>query len=149
MNPRNTLASFDGFLAERGLRFEAVIVGGAALYLLGVISRATKDCDVLWPPLPEEIADAARTFAAAMRGQGENLADDWLNNGPASLTAQLPADWRNRLQLAFAGRAMRLHAPGREDLLRSKLFALCDRGIDLADWLEVLADLARRLGHGV
>jgi len=107
------------------------------------------------------------------------LADDWLNNGPASLAAQLPADRRNRLQLAFAGSALRLQAPGREDLLRSKLFALCDRGFDLADclalaptkeelevlrpWLdlqddnsswpdhvgEVLADLARRLGHGL
>jgi hypothetical protein len=114
-----------------------------------------------------------------MRRQGEPLADDWLNNGPASLVAQLPADWRNHLQLAFAGVALRLHVPGREDLLRSKLFALCDRGIDLADcialaptigelaalrpWLdrqdgnpdwpahvgEVLDDLRKRLSHGV
>lgn len=68
---------------------------------------------------------------------------------------------------------------GRSDLLKSKLFAPCDRGTDLADcialaptaedlaecmpWLEVqdgselwpahvratVADLARRLGHGV
>jgi hypothetical protein len=68
---------------------------------------------------------------------------------------------------------------GRPDLLKSKLFALCDRGTDLPDclalaptaeeladcvpWLEVrdgnelwpehvrttVADLARRLGHGV
>jgi hypothetical protein len=68
---------------------------------------------------------------------------------------------------------------GREDLVRSKLFALCDRGIDLGDclalapkpdelrailpWLEqqdgnpewpaharaTLADLGMRLGHGV
>src|SRR5512142_2667016 len=117
MNPRKTLASFDGFLAERGLRFEAVLIGGAALHLLGVINRATKDCDVLWPGLPDEIALAAQAFAAAMRQKGEPLADDWLNNGPASLVAQLPADWRQNLQLVFDGRALRLHAPGRADLL--------------------------------
>jgi hypothetical protein len=179
MNPSSILAGFDRFLMERGLHLDAIIVGGAALNLLGVISRPTKDCDVLWPHLPEEIAAAASAFAAAMRRQGEPLADDWLNNGPASLVAQLPADWRNHLRLAFVGVALRLHVPGREDLLRSKLFALCDRGIDLADcialaptigdlaalrpWLdrqdgnpdwpahvgEVLDDLRTRLGHGV
>lgn len=73
-----------------------------------------------------------------------------------------------------------LHAaPASRDLLASKLFALCDRGIDLGDclalaptaaelataqpWLEyqdanpdwpghtrnVIADLARRLRHGI
>jgi hypothetical protein len=78
----------------------------------------------------------------------------------------------------FEGRALRLGTLGRPDLLK-KLFALCDRGTDLADCLAMaptageldealpwvsqqdahpvwpahaaatLADLARRLGHGV
>jgi hypothetical protein len=114
-----------------------------------------------------------------MRGRGQILADDWLNNGPASLAGQLPFDWKSRLQPAFSGAAISLQALGREDLLRSKLFALCDRAIDLPDclalaptadelaailpWLErqdtnpgwpahareTMQDLARRLGHGV
>ena len=72
-----------------------------------------------------------------------------------------------------------LKAPGRIELLMSKVFALCDRGVDLQDcialaptaleldailpWLEhqdanpewpeyvrgVVADLRRRLGHGL
>jgi hypothetical protein len=179
MKPRETLAKFDEFLAERGLRFEGVIVGGAALHLLGIVSRTTKDCDILWPQLPEEIAEAARKFAGSMRQQGLFLADDWFNNGPADLVAQLPADWRSRLQPAMNGVALRLFTPGRLDLLRSKLFALCDRGIDLPDclalcptqaelaalrpWLDqqdgnpgwpahvgqVLTDLSGRLGHGL
>jgi hypothetical protein len=33
MNPRETLLSFNRYLAERALRFEGVIVGGAALNL--------------------------------------------------------------------------------------------------------------------
>jgi len=81
--------------------------------------------------------------------------------------------------VAFSGHAIVLHTLGRLDLLRSKLFALCDRGIDLPDclalapsaeelaeilpWLEVrdanpdwpahvrqsLSDLGRRLKHGL
>jgi hypothetical protein len=83
------------------------------------------------------------------------------------------------LQPAFKGRALVLEALSRLDLLRSKLFALCDQGLDIADcvalapsaeelasilpWLEqqdtnpgwpahvraTFGDLARRLGHGV
>jgi hypothetical protein len=179
MNPRETLEAFDRHLAARGLRLDAVVIGGAALNLLGVISRATKDCDILDPALPPAIADAARSFAAEVRLRGSVLQDDWLNNGPASLVSALPSGWRDRLQGAFSGFAIELRCLGREDLLRSKLFALCDRGFDLGDclalapiadelrailpWLEqqdgnsewpahvraTLADLSRRLGHGV
>ncbi len=109
----------------------------------------------------------------------EALRDDWLNNGPASLGPLLPLGWKERLQVAFVGQALDLRCLGREDLLRSKLFALCDRALDLPDcialapsareltticpWLEeqdanpswpahvreTLADLGRRLNHGV
>jgi len=102
-----------------------------------------------------------------------------LNNGPASLANQLLPQWQERLQALFSGKAIRLRSLGRVDLLCAKLFALCDRGIDLGDcialapttdelanvlsWLEVqdanpgwpahvratLADLGRRLGHGI
>ena len=118
-------------------------------------------------------------FAAGMRQRGEALDDDWLNNGPASLAPQLPAKWEERVQRVFTGAAIRLDCLGRLDLLRAKLFALCDRGLDLADcvalvptdaeisgilpWLEqqdanpewpahvreTMGDLGRRLGHGV
>ena len=179
MSPRETLEAFDRYLADRSLRLEAVVIGGAALNLLGVISRATKDCDILDPPLPAPIAEAARSFAADARKRGTELQDDWLNNGPASLVSVLPPGWRERLQTVFSGVAIELRCLGRMDLLRSKLFALCDRGLDLGDclalapaadelgsilpWLEqqdghpgwpahareTLADLGRRLGHGV
>src|SRR4051812_41450619 len=131
MQPREVVASFDTYLAERSLRLDAVVIGGAALNLLGVVSRPTKDCDILHPEIPPEIASAARAFAAARRRAGDILQDDWLNNGPASLAKQLPDDWRARLQPAFMGKALFLKSLGRDDLLRAKLFALCDRGIDL------------------
>lgn len=179
MRPKETIEGFDAFLAMRGLSLEAVVIGGAALSLLGVVSRQTRDCDILHPELPPEIVDAATEFAELRRRDGEVLADDWLNNGPSSLTDVLPARWIERVQTVFAGAAITLHCLGRIDLLMSKLFALCDRGIDLQDcialaptsteideimpWLEqqdanpdwpahvraTVEDLQRRLGHGI
>jgi hypothetical protein len=140
MKPKETIAAFDAFLAERDLQLDAVVIGGAAL---------------------------------------DPLDADWLNNGPASLTDVLPSGWQERLQVAYRGKAITLNSLGRLDLLRSKLFALCDRGLDLPDcvalapttqeleefqpWLEhrdsnpdwpahtraVIDDLRQRLGHGV
>lgn len=89
MNTRETLNLFDQYLSIRGLRFEAVAIGGAALNLLGAVSRPTKDCDILSPEIPEEIGEASRAFAVEIRTQGEVFRDDWLNNGPASLADQL------------------------------------------------------------
>jgi hypothetical protein len=157
-----------------------VVIGGAALNLLGIVSRFTKDCDILFPEIPKEVADASRSFAAELRQSGEVLQDDWLTNyGPASLASQLHPLWEQRLQTVFIGTAIHLRCLGRSDFLCSKLFALCDRGIDLGDclalaptaeeighvlpWLEkqdahsgwpahvraTLADIGRRLGHGV
>ncbi|HEY2900258.1 MAG TPA: DUF6036 family nucleotidyltransferase [Polyangia bacterium] len=178
MDPRKTLTAFDQYLAAAKLRLDAVVIGGTALNLLGIVSRATDDCDILHPSLPPVITAAARAFAVDVRSRGQVLADDWLNNGPASLANQLPVDWQTRLRPVFSGTAIQLRCLGREDLLRSKLFALCDRGIDIGDclalaptrdelrtigpWVEAqdtnpnwpahvqatLDDVAKRLGHG-
>lgn len=179
MRPKETIERFDFFLHARGLSFDAVVIGGAALGLLGVVSRQTRDCDILHPTLPKTIRNAAVEFAGIRSKEGDLLASDWLNNGPASLGEVLPPGWMERLQLAYQGHAITLRCLGRLDLLRSKLFALCDRGIDLQDcialapsiedlkeispWLEnqdanpdwpahtkaVLSDLQQRLGHVV
>jgi hypothetical protein len=179
MDTLTILEHFDRYLAARGLRLEAVVIGGAALNLLGVVSRVTKDCDVLHPALTPEIELAAAAFAKESTEKGSSLDSNWLNNGPMSLTCQLPEGWQDRLQPAFKGTAIELKTLGRLDLLGSKLFALCDRAIDLSDcialaptafelqlllpWLEyqdtnsnwpahvktTLAHLARRLGDGL
>jgi hypothetical protein len=47
--------------------------------LLGIVSRPTKDVDILAPIIPQEIHVAARAFAAEIRATGEVLHDDWLN----------------------------------------------------------------------
>jgi len=179
MDPTQTLAAFDRFLARNELRFEAIVIGGAALALLGITTRQTRDCDVLDPLLPEDIARAAREFASQQRAAGNELADDWFNNGPRDLVNVLPRGWSERSVELLMGDGLVLRTLGREDLLLTKLFALCDRALDLADclalkptsaelagllpWVErqdanpdwpshvrgTLADLARRLGHGL
>lgn len=179
MLPRPTIEAFDAWLASRSLQLEAIVIGGSALALLGVTERQTRDVDILHPELPAEIVAAAQEFAVHLRGQGVELADDWLNNGPMQLAEALPDGWRRRVHSIFEGAALRLTVLGRADLLKTKLFALCDRGTDLADcivlapareeldeaelWLaeqdtnpmwpehvrSTLADLGRRLDHGV
>ena len=179
MIPRRTIEAFDLHLAALGLRLDAVVVGGAALALLDVITRETRDFDILAPPLEPAVSDAVRAFAAVQRSLGVPLMDDWLNNGPMQLGDVLPADWRLRVRMAYEGAAVRLDTLGRADLLSTKVFALCDRGTDLADCLALaptaeeiaealpwfthqdanpdwpahvaatLADLQRRLGHDV
>jgi hypothetical protein len=179
MNPNSIIPRFDAFLAARGLSLEAIITGGAALALLGVISRETRDFDLLEPDLTAALLETARQFAAEESGQGNILRDDWLNNGPAALVPMLPEGWRSRLQTVYAGQAVRLWALGRPELLLTKLWALCDRAVDLGDCLALqpspdelslseawivpqdlnpdwplhvrntLLDLRRRLGHGL
>jgi hypothetical protein len=163
----------------RALRWDAVVIGGAALNLLGVVTRETRDCDILDPPVAAELLEAARAFAAQRRALGEVLRDDWLNSEPASLARDLPDGWKTRLMVVFTGAALTLRSLGRPDLLKTKLFAYCDRRTDLADCLalaptpqeladalpwveyqdanelwppyvrELFTDLARRLGHGL
>jgi len=133
MIPIDTIEAFDKFLDEQGISFECVVVGGAALGLLGIISRHTKDVDVLDPELPQNIVELSIRFAEKRRSEGEILVENWLNNGPASLKRDLSEGWKDRLQLAFSGTALKIHTLGRLDLLSSKLFALCDRGIDIPD----------------
>ena len=47
LNPTVTLQQFDDFLVAEGLVFEAVVIGGAALHGLGIVTRTTDDVDVL------------------------------------------------------------------------------------------------------
>lgn len=161
------------------MRLEAVVTGGAALAFLGVINRETRDCDLIEPALSAEVQAASAAFAGVLRERGEILRDDWLNNGPAPLGELRPDGWRERLHPIYQGRALRLWTLGRPELLLSKLFALCDRGLDLGDCLALrpspeeliraeawitgqdlhpdwpahvratLQDLAGRLGHGL
>ncbi len=122
---KTVIFEFDKFLESEGLFFEAVVIGGAALNILDISSRKTRDVDCLDPEIPEEIKEASKKFAI-LRTDLE-LDQNWLNNGPQTLKNDLPKNWRLRLDIMYSGTAIKLSVLGRSDLLKSKLFAYCDR----------------------
>ncbi len=128
------IEAFDRYLARRGLHFQTVIIGGAALIALGIVTRTTKDVDCLFPEIPDAIKQASKDFAR--ENPSLDLIDNWLNNGPIRLVDDLPEGWRERLAPVYAGQALVLQTLGRTDLLKTKLFALCDR---LEDWADCVA----------
>jgi hypothetical protein len=133
---REAIEKFDLYLLELGLSFEAIIIGGAALNIMDVISRQTKDVDFLDPDIPLEIKKASEDFALknpALKLDPKN----WMNNGPQSLTRDLPKEWRNDLQKIFKGKALQLWTLGRLNLLRTKLYAYADREIDYNDCIAL------------
>jgi hypothetical protein len=133
MDPNGIIRDFDKFLFDRKLTFSAVAIGGTALNLLGVVSRETKDCDILDPKLPEAIVQASLDFSKTQNG----LIPNWLNNGPDSLKKHLPLGWEKRLVSLFKGKAITFHTLSRSDLLNTKLYAYCDRQTDFEDCLAL------------
>ena len=138
MITRDTLQAFDLYLIKKDLTFDGVIIGGAALILLGLIERATQDVDCLDPTLPESIKRASIEFA---KSSGSGLKEDLFNNGPESLKHDLSPTWKADLQTLYEGTSLRLYTLGRLDLLRSKLYAYCDRQQDLQDCLALKPSL--------
>jgi hypothetical protein len=137
MYPLDIIRKFDEFLFQKKQCFEAVVIGGAALSILGVISRETRDVDVLSPGIPKDIMDSSIEFAKNIGLPSKNLKENWLNMGPGSLCRELPHGWENRAVDLFVGRAINLKTLGRIDFLMTKILAYCDRGFDLQDCIKM------------
>lgn len=137
MDPLSIIKEFDLYLAEKGLFFDAIIIGGAALSILGVISRQTQDVDVLDPKIPENILSASKEFAHKFNLKNTTLNENWLNHGPESLRNYLRPRWKARVQHLWQGKAIHLQTLGRVDLIGTKILAYCDRGQDLKDCLDM------------
>jgi len=127
-NPKEIIPAFDRFLGNRGIVFSAIAVGGAALAILDIVIRGTRDLDLLEPEIPPAVAKAAKEFA-----QLHGLSEDWLNCGPGSLARELPPDWKSTVVPLFNGKNLRLSTLSRINLIRAKLWAMCDRMRDLED----------------
>jgi hypothetical protein len=124
-------------LEADGHHYHIVVIGGAALNLLGLRIRSTTDVDILAQattarggairlrppdqPLPEPLMVAARTVAADLR-----LDPNWLNAGPAGQwITGLPPGLETRLVWrSHAGLTVGLVA--RQDLVFFKLYAAAD-----------------------
>jgi hypothetical protein len=129
---RSTLTALGEVLAQRGLSYEVVLVGGANLLLRGIISRPTKDGDLLAQRLADghvvEMRELPGPLLLAVRdvARAYGLADDWLNVGPASvLDLGLPLGFAGRLTREDFG-ALTVWLAGRHDLICFKLYAAAD-----------------------
>lgn len=120
-------------LAAVDARVDLVVIGGSALLAVGLISRTTRDVDVVAllsgqelvdpRPLPPELLAArdrvARDFA---------LPETWLNSGPAALLDfGLPEGFAERLERHDYGGALTVHFASRYDQIHFKLYAMADQ----------------------
>ncbi len=131
-NLTTILHALGDILARRNLAYELVLVGGANLLLRGVITRPTKDGDLIGQridggrivaltELPAALKQAVREVAAAY-----GLSEDWLNVGPASLMdLGLPQGFEDRLTPERFG-SLTLWLAGEYDMLCFKLYAAAD-----------------------
>lgn len=133
---KDAIALFDNYLYARAKFFEAIIIGGAALNVMDIINRQTKDVDFLDPNIPDDIKLLSIEFAKANTILALD-ADCWINNGPRTLIRDLPTGWRNNVQKIFDGKSLKLWTLGRLDLLRTKLYACADREIDYQDCIAL------------
>jgi hypothetical protein len=129
---KRAFAALGEVLAGRGLGYDVVLVGGASLLLRGIITRSTKDGDLIgqrsasgrvteMKELPEPLAIAVRDVARVL-----GLAEDWLNVGPASLLdLGLPRGFAGRLDRLDFG-SLTVWLAGRRDLICFKLYAAAD-----------------------
>jgi Nucleotidyltransferase of unknown function (DUF6036) len=135
-SPQDIIPAFDLFLQKRQIEFSAIAIGGAALSILQIIDRGTRDLDLLASVIPDEVAFAARDFARL-----HALAENWLNNGPSSLEKDLPPHWRKDIQPLYQGQNLKLWTLSRIDLIRTKFWAMCDRMRDLDDLIAIAPTL--------
>jgi hypothetical protein len=128
---RDALTALGDLLDDRGTPYDLVLIGGGALVLLGLTSRATKDLDVValanpnaWlpaSPLPKPLAAAILDVAAAFE-----LAPDWLNPGPTDLLQfGLPPGFAERTIIERFG-ALTVRYASRVDQVALKLYAAAD-----------------------
>jgi len=112
-----------------------VIIGGSALIALDLVTRSTRDVDIMADvdpekglvdprPMSEALQRAARKVAMELELEGK-----WLNTGPADqLRTGLPEGFLSRLSPREIGRRLTVYYPGRVDLIHFKFFAVVDQG---------------------
>jgi hypothetical protein len=118
---------------------ELVVCGGSALNVLGLVTRVTKDVDIVAfietssggdisltkaEPFPPELDKAARVVARDF-----DLPENWLNPGPASaVDFGLPEGLMKRVETRTFGKRLTVHFLGRYDQICFKLYAAADQG---------------------
>lgn len=152
------LRLLDGRLALAGApHFNLVVCGGSALIAANLVSRTTKDVDIVAlmdddgalldpDPLPQSLVDAAGVVAVDL-----GMPKDWLNIGPSFgegglFRLGLPEGLTKRLTWKIFGDHLSVGFIGRIDQIYFKLYAAVDqRGGYHADDLQTLTPTEEEL----
>lgn len=140
MNVLKTLSKFVKFLKQKSLSFSTIIIGGAALNALTISNRVTKDIDCISPEIPPPIKKASVEFAISHPELSLDPSS-WLNNGPISIKKDLGFNWDGTLVELYSGHSLKVFTLDRISLLKTKLFAYCDRDIDFNDCVALKPSL--------
>ncbi len=128
---------FDTHLTDKGMTYNASIVGGAAIMLIANGQRPTGDIDSLHQ-IPQEIRAEIAAFARA-----HGLTPKWFNDHASRNFNEFVRKGEEVFaRLVFDGKALKLYTPSIKILLLSKIYPILDRpedGKDLQD-IEALID---------
>jgi len=135
-NIEPVLMALAGFLEEADAPRETlVVIGGSALISLGLVTRTTKDVDIMAGVDPDHGLVDPRPLSPALQTAAAKVARElqldphWLNTGPADqVRAGLPAGFLGRLTRRDYGPRLTICLPDRFDLIHLKLFAIIDQG---------------------
>jgi Nucleotidyltransferase of unknown function (DUF6036) len=129
------LSALGDQIRAQGARIEFVVIGGSALSALGLVTRSTRDVDVVAlvqdgdlksaKPFPIPLEQARRRVARDFA-----LEENWLNPGPGDLLEfGLPDGFWDRLTTRQYGDALVVHFASRFDQIHFKLYAMVDQGL--------------------
>jgi hypothetical protein len=123
-------------VARKRSPIHLVVCGGSALIALNLVTRTTRDVDVLATlddgqlhcarPLPDWLHEDANAVRTEL-----NLPDNWLNDGPADenlFRLGLPSGVAGRLVQREFGPVLKVGFISRYDQIHFKLYAAADQG---------------------
>lgn len=122
MDIQRALKLLNKELIKADCRFTLYACGGAALRLLGVITRDTVDIDVITDQLDPVLIEAKNRVARKLR-----ISEDWLNNKVTPLAERLSSDWMCHCIQVFTASHLSVYSISRQDLINAKLHAAVDR----------------------
>ncbi|OFZ82614.1 MAG: hypothetical protein A2583_07905 [Bdellovibrionales bacterium RIFOXYD1_FULL_53_11] len=133
MDIQKALQALNMELARSGRSFVLYVCGGAALRLLGIISRDTSDIDVIADVLDPLVVEAKNKVAQKLR-----ISEDWINNKVNPIAERLPAHWMDHCVEVFKASNLTVYSLSRQDLISSKVHAAVDRhSEDLNDLIDM------------